>query len=172
LDVHAGGDAAVNLQITAPLDEAPIAAGEDAIARVLGDARLRDGGELLDALDARRVELGLANATVENLAGLPVGYLTKVAGPARSKSPTLATLDRVMTVLGLSIVLVRDPEKIDRVQSNWRRRDEAHVRQRLSRTTLKRALPIIVDDLLRRAARRKWSGCDARTFLRAQVRDA
>jgi hypothetical protein len=162
----------MNLQLTAQLDEAPATPVADDVARVLSDARLGDGAELLDALVARRIELGLSNAMVEEAAGLCDGHLTKVLGPSKERSPTLRTLDRVMTVLGLSFVLVVDPSKIERVQSRWRRRDETHVRARqLSQTTIDRARPHVLAELARRAARPRWAGVDAKTFVRAMVQE-
>jgi hypothetical protein len=158
----------MNLQITAPLDEAPIATTDDAVARVLGAAKLSDGAALLDALEARRVELHLSNATVEELAALPLGYVSKLVGPARLKSPTLTTVDRLMAALGLSWVLVIDPDKVARMRPAWRPRDQAHVRDRaLSAKALERARPVVLAELARKAARPRWAGVDAKTFLKA-----
>jgi hypothetical protein len=159
----------MNLHAPLPLDEAP-AAPVDPVARLLADARISDGAALLDALDARRIELGLANTTVEQLAGLCEGHLTKIAGPSRERSPSLRTLDRVMAVLGLSFVLVRDPEKekTARMLPAWRPRDTSHVRARaLSATTIARARPHVIADLTRRAARPRWKDATARDFLQA-----
>jgi hypothetical protein len=152
------------------VEEQPASAAGDQIARILTDARLSDGAALLDALEARRVELGLSNRTCELAAGLCDGHLTKVCGPAREKSPTLVTLDKLLSALGLSIVLVNDPEKIEAVRIRWKPRAEAKVRVRaLSSTTVARAKPIIVAELLRRASRPRWAGVDAQTFLKAMA---
>jgi hypothetical protein len=161
----------VNLHALPALDEAPVA-GDDVVSRVLADARLVDEPALLDALEARRVELGLSNKTCELVAGLCDGHLTKVCGPSRERSPTLATLDRLMTVLGLSWVLVVDPSKVDRVQAQWRPRDASHVRQRaLSPITIARARPHVLAELSRTASRSRWAGVDARTFIKALARE-
>jgi hypothetical protein len=61
---------------------------------------------VLDALEARRVELGLSNRTCELAAGLCDGHVTKVLGPSKERSPMLATLDRLMSVLGLGAVIL------------------------------------------------------------------
>jgi hypothetical protein len=146
--------------------------GQDEVARILAAARIADGPSLLDALEARRNELGLSNATVEELGGLTSGHLTKIAGPARSRSPTLATLDRLMVVLGLSFVLVRDPEKVERVQSRWRPRAASKVRHRaLSATTIARAKPHVLAELARKASRPKWKETPAPMFLRALMQE-
>ena len=94
----------MNLQITPPLDEisaAPSAADE--VARILSDARITDGAALLDCLEARRNELGLSSRTCELAVGLTDGHWTKVCGPARERSPTLRTLDRMLEALGLLV---------------------------------------------------------------------
>jgi hypothetical protein len=161
----------MNLHATVPLDQAPAVAGDE-VARVLNAAKISDGPQLLDALEARRNELGLSNRTCELAAGLTEGHWTKCCGPAREKSPTLATLDRIMEVLGLSFVLVRDPTKIDRVQPQWRRRHEEKVRVRaLSPIVLRRARPILMRELARRASRPRWASVPAREFMRAMAGD-
>jgi transcriptional regulator with XRE-family HTH domain len=102
----------MNLHTTIPLDDAPpIPAADDAVARLLSDARLTDENALLDALDARRVELGLSHESLNELSGLAVGYAAKLLAPGRPKSPSLVTLDRIMAALGLSWVLVIDPKR-------------------------------------------------------------
>jgi hypothetical protein len=165
----------VNLQLhPLPADEAPAVATDDPVARVLADARLSDGAALLDALEARRVELGLSNAAPEAAAIPPlcIGHATKTLGPSRQKSPTLATLDRLMAVLGLSFVLVRDPEKIDRVRSRWVPRHMEKVRQRaLSLTTIARAKPHVLAALLRRARHPRWKDVPAPAFLQAMAQE-
>jgi hypothetical protein len=156
-----------------PIEEmtaAPSAADE--VARILSDARITDGPQLLDALEARRNELHLSNATVEKLADLCEGHCTKILGPSREKSPSLRTLDAILSVFALSIVLVNDPGKAERVSPSWTRRDERKVRQRaLSQVVLRRARPTILAELSRKAARPRWAGIDARTFMRAMTGD-
>jgi hypothetical protein len=149
---------------------APLARDEAPAVRLLPDA-----ASLLDALEARRVELGLSNATLEQLVGPPpmaFGHVTKILGPAREKSPTLRSLDRIMEALGLSFVLVRDAEKIERVQDRWRHRAEARVRHRaLSPTTIARARPHIMARLAKRAAHPRWADVPARDFVRAMTQE-
>jgi hypothetical protein len=157
----------MNLHATLPLDEAPIAAGDGAIPRVLPDETA-----VLDAIDSRRVELHLANSTVEQLAGLCVGHLTKICGPSRERSPTLGTITRPLDALGLSITLVTDPSKTARMQPSWRPRNAAQVRQLLGEVTLQRARPAIVAQLARRASRPRWANVPAKDFMRAMAREA
>ena len=159
----------MNLQIAhVPIEETPAVAAGDEVARILADAKLSDGAALLDALEARRVELGLSNRTCELAAGLCDGHLTKVCGPSRERSPTLVTLDKLMAVFGLSFVLVRDPEKIEAARDRWKPRAASKVRERhLSPTTIERARLYVLADLARKAARPKWKDVPAPMFLRA-----
>jgi hypothetical protein len=152
-----------------PLDESPtVTAAESALARMLGRAKLADEAALLDALVARQAQLSLSNEALESLAGLCSGHAQKVFGPSRSRSPTLATVDKVMSVLGLSLVLLVDPSK-PRGQASPR--NASKVRQRLSPTTVARAKPIVLDELLRRAARRPYSNMTPKEFIRSQARE-
>jgi transcriptional regulator with XRE-family HTH domain len=159
----------MNLHATIPLDEVSATpAADDPVARMLADARLADENALLDALEARRVELGLSHASLNQLSGLPVGYAAKLLSPGRSKSPSLVTLDRIMATLGLSWVLVIDPEKVSRISPSWRPRDEGKVRlRRLSPKVLERARPHVIAELARRAARPRWANIPAREFMRS-----
>jgi hypothetical protein len=76
-----------------------------------------------------------------------------------------------MTALSLSWVLVVDPAKM-RGQP-LPRRVEAQVRVRaISQSAIAAARPHVLDELLRRAARRKWAGVDAKAFMRAMAQEA
>jgi hypothetical protein len=154
----------MNLHATLPLDEAPaIAAGDAAIA-------LATEGELLDAVEARRTQIGLALADLDRLSGLALGHSSKCLSPARLKCPTTRTLYALLDALALSIVLAVDPAKAARVSPSWRRRDETHVRDRaLSPRALERARPVVLAELARKASRQRWKGASARDFVRAMM---
>jgi hypothetical protein len=160
----------MNLQLTSlPIEEAP-AAADDALARLLADARLADEAALLDAVEARRVQIGLSLAALDQLAGLAVGHSSKCLSPARLKRPTTGTLYALLDVLALSVVLVVDGAKASRIAPSWRARDEAHVRQRaLSPTTIERARPHVLAELAQKAARPRWANVPAKDFLRAMA---
>jgi hypothetical protein len=160
----------MNLHTTLPLDEAPITAGDDAIARVLADARLGTEAELLDAIESRRAQVGISNATLDQLCGFAIGYASKCLSPARSKRPTTPTLYALLDALGLSLCLLVDADKVARMSQSWRARDASHVRTRpLSPTTIARARPIVLAELARKAARPRWAEAPAREFLQAMV---
>jgi hypothetical protein len=155
------------------IDETPADAVGVEVARVLDAAKISTEGELLDALMARRNELNLSNEVVEKLANMCGGHLTKVLGPSKEKSPTLATVHRILMVLGLSIVLVIDPQKVAAVRDGWRPRAAWKARQRqLSPTTIARAQPIVMAELARKASRPKWKDTPAPMFLRALMNEA
>jgi hypothetical protein len=158
----------VNLQIAPmPLEEAP---ADDAIARVLADAKIGTEGELLDALEHRRTLINLSLASLDHLSGLTTGHSSKCLSPARTKSPTTGTLFALLDSLALSVVLVVDGAKLERVGSQWMPRHEEWVRRRaLSPTALQRARPVILAELARKAARARWAGVDARTFVKAMA---
>jgi transcriptional regulator with XRE-family HTH domain len=163
----------VNLHATLPLDEPPtIPAADDPVAQLLADAKLSSEAEVLDALEARRVQINLSNAELERLAGLTVGHATKCLGPARSRSPTLATVDRLLAATGMSWLFLIDPAKVARVQPLWKPRAASKVRVReLSAITLQRAKPAILAELLRKASRPKWRDMPAPMFLRALMQE-
>jgi hypothetical protein len=143
-------------------DETPAAVAADELTR----ARIRSAGELLDALVARKAELGMSDKTLERLAGLTAGHVAKTLSPGRVRIPKLGTIGKVLDSLQLSVILVRDPSK---ATESWTPREEAKVRTQLGSATIKRARPIILDELLRRAVGKKWRTTLAKDFLRAQL---
>jgi hypothetical protein len=163
----------MNLQFTAPIEEMPAApTAGDEVARVLDAAKIATEAELLDAIESRRVQIGLSVATLDQLSGLAVGHASKALSPARTKPPTVRTLFRLLDALAFSIVLVVDGAKAARMGSQWKPRDERYVRQRpLSPIVLRRARPTILAELSRKAARPRWAGIDALTFMRAMAGD-
>ncbi|WP_316196856.1 hypothetical protein [Bradyrhizobium sp. SZCCHNS3053] len=78
--------------------------------------------ELRAALRARRDELNVSNATLEELVGCADRYLTKVtaARPVKALSPQM--LQDLLAALGLgvaAVVLVEDPEQAKRMRQRW-----------------------------------------------------
>jgi hypothetical protein len=150
----------------APLAETPAAAAADSVAQMLASARIRSAGELLDALVARKAELGMSDKTLERLAGLTAGHVAKTLSPGRVRIPKLGTIGKVLDSLQLSVILVRDSSK---ATEPWEPRNEAKVRTQLGSATIARARPIILDELLRRAVRKRWRDMPTREFLKAQM---
>jgi hypothetical protein len=147
----------MNVQVSPPIEASLVPLGD--FEQLLSAAKLSDAAALLDALEARRCELGLSLEALEHLAGLTAGHATKVIGPARQKSPNLQTVDKLMAALGISVVLVIDPSKVGRIESQWERRNSSFVRARkLGKTTLERARPQILSELARAAGKARWRG--------------
>jgi hypothetical protein len=88
---------------------------------------LRTADEILDAVKARKEALGLSDALVDEIAGYSAGRWNKSFGPSCEKPPSVSTLMIFADVLGLSIMLVEDPQKVRRMSSRWQRRAEGYV---------------------------------------------
>jgi hypothetical protein len=161
----------VNLQLAPlPIEEPPAAA--DDVARMLADAMIADEASLIDAIQARRVEVGISLAELDRLSGLAFGHASKCLSPARAKSPTMKTLQALLDSLALSIVLVIDNAKAARVSPSWQPRDASKVRQRpLSPAVIARAKPHVIAALARQATRPRWANVPARDFMRAMARE-
>ena len=84
-------------------------------------AEIRSYLGLIDALRARRLELDLSFALLDELAGLAPGYGAKVLAPAesRSKHPKLLgsmSLALILQTLGCRLELVEDPAAMERIK--------------------------------------------------------
>jgi hypothetical protein len=80
--------------------------------------------EMIDALRARKAELGLSDAVVDDLTGLPTGYTGKVLGPARVKKMGALSLWLMLEVLAFDMRLDSSVEKAARMQERWEKRSE------------------------------------------------
>jgi transcriptional regulator with XRE-family HTH domain len=162
----------MNLQVSIPpIEEAPVPPADE-VARALSAAKLSDEGALLDAIDARRIQLCLSNATLEQISGLAVGHIAKVCGPSRLKSPSAKTLYAVLDAVGLSLVLVIDGAKAARISPSWRQRDASHVRARPpSPVAVAKSRPIVLAELARKASRGRYRTMPAPMFLKALMQE-
>jgi hypothetical protein len=82
---------------------------------------IRTYRQLVDALRARRLELDLSFALLDELAGLATGYSTKVLSPAesRSKHPKLLgtmSLAVILGALGCQLELVEDEQAMEQIK--------------------------------------------------------
>jgi hypothetical protein len=79
-------------------------------------------------------------------------------GPARTKNPSLPTLDVLLQLLGLSLVVVDSPERRERMKSLWLRRDEGKVHSNtVGRLTIRRARPFVLRELASAAGKARWA---------------
>jgi len=101
----------------------------------------------------RKAELGLSDACLDHLTGLTAGHTSKVLGPARVKGLSRFTIDTLSDTLGVSFLVVIDPEKVRRMSKRWERRSGAHVnirRLRVSKAVLSQAQIEVLTALGRR----------------------
>ena len=175
---EAGGVGGMNVHAPIPmLDVAPAvppaADAVDALARMLDAAKLSSEQALLDAVRSRRVQLGLSLKNLDLAAGLAAGHASKCTSPARIKSPSTKTLFALLDALALSVVLVHDPSKAERISPTWRRRDESHVRQNPpSPLAVAKSRPAVIAELARKANHARWRTTSASEFMQAMMENA
>jgi hypothetical protein len=81
--------------------------------------------ELIEAVCARRDELELSHETIDDLAGLPDRYFSKLVGPSPDRGFGEMSLRSVLGALALGVavvVLVEDPEQAKRMRPRWGQR--------------------------------------------------
>jgi hypothetical protein len=83
---------------------------------------IRSMPELLEALRARRDELNISHETIDNIAGMPSGYTSKLFAPEPIRGFGYASFGSVLGALGLAVVVVADPEQAKKVEKRWVRR--------------------------------------------------
>jgi hypothetical protein len=84
------------------------------------------------ALRVRKEQLGLSNATLAELSGISEGLANKVLTIPANKPLGVDCLFRILQALCCQIVLIEDNEQFERIQHRLVRRDERHVRSRLT----------------------------------------
>jgi hypothetical protein len=106
--------------------------------------------ELVDLLDDTRVARGLSFEHLEELGGLASNHAQKALGPARAKPLTPMLIDTLLSVLGIRLAIVDDPEAIASMEGRWEQRNESNVRrnQRVSQRILNRARPVILQEVV------------------------
>lgn len=119
--------------------------------RQIGLARTHD--ELVDLLAARKEDLGLSNAFIDTYWSYAAGMTDKYLGPTRVKTLGRQSLDDFLMILGLSIVLIEDPDKLRRMESQYEKRKPGYAHSpRVSKLAVTKALPIIMRELSVKAA--------------------
>ena len=86
---------------------------------------IRSKPELLAAIRARRDELDISHANIEELVGLPDRYLSKLISARPIKGLSAATLRNILDGLALGIVAVvidENPEQAKRMRPRWVKR--------------------------------------------------
>jgi hypothetical protein len=82
--------------------------------------------ELRDVLRARKDALGVSFETVDDVAGLTLGYSAKLFG-SRHRNFGPRSLDAVLPTLGVCLIVVEDPEQLARLQSRLVKSEWRHL---------------------------------------------
>jgi hypothetical protein len=101
--------------------------------------------ELVEVLRARKAELGLSNAFIEQALHMTDGGCDKILGPSRTKGMSVYVMFDLVELLGGRLVFQVDPATEARMRNRWERRAEgqAHGRGRISRALMERAKPLL-----------------------------
>src|SRR5262245_36425277 len=81
--------------------------------RILGEAR--DYRELIEVLRARVTELDTTMESVDDLAGLPTRYCSKLLAPAAIKGLGKVSMGAILGALCTKLLLVEDSEALARI---------------------------------------------------------
>jgi hypothetical protein len=101
--------------------------------------------------------LSLSNAALDHLLKLAAGHGDKVWSGTRGLSQDM--IDKMLSGLGLKLLVAIDPEGVARVRHRWERRDERAVRApaRIGKELVARARPAVLRQLASKAATTRWS---------------
>lgn len=85
-------------------------------------APIRDMAGLVEAARLAKIERKISDQTLEAIAGLANGSVSKYLGPVPSKNLGPLSTFLVLGALGKALVLVDDAEQIERVKGRWQKR--------------------------------------------------
>ncbi|WP_213737069.1 hypothetical protein [Bradyrhizobium sp. dw_411] len=80
---------------------------------------------LLDAIRARRDELNISNETIDEIAGLPARYTSKLLSPIPVRGISHMSLTAILGALGIGLVVVEDTGQREKVAGRWQPRKRA-----------------------------------------------
>jgi hypothetical protein len=83
---------------------------------------VRDWDGFMDALRARVVELEVAGETVDEVAGLPLRYTSKLLAPVPIKALGPISMGPMLGALGLVVIVAEDTEGIQKLRPRLTRR--------------------------------------------------
>jgi hypothetical protein len=87
-----------------------------------------DQASLIDALRQVREMRNISFATLDEIAGLPAGYSSKVLSPHGERRPTLQSLGWLLGGLGVKCLVVDDPAGLKQINGRMVARDHKVVR--------------------------------------------
>ena len=138
-------------------------------------AQFTDYETLLKALRARVDELQINGERVDEFAGLPRGYLSKLIGVRPVRRIGMTSLGPLFDALGIYCIVVEDPVATQRLKNRIRPRNNAYMRasythlaitnrqwsriQKLGRAARwKRLSRVERKDIMRAIALKRWRG--------------
>ena len=77
---------------------------------------------VLDVVRARRDELNISHETIDEIAGFPAGYTSKLLAPTPIRGISHMSLGAVLGALAIGLVVVEDPGQRAKVEGRWRPR--------------------------------------------------
>jgi hypothetical protein len=140
--------------------------------------------ELHAAVRARAEQLEVSRATVDQVAGLPDGYASKLLSVVPMKNMGKISLGPMLRTLGLKLVVTEDPEALAAMSHRLPKRRQCYARANTAEVRLLREMmrangrkggkasqsartPEQRQDLARNAARARWDR--RRAHVRAPV---
>jgi hypothetical protein len=140
----------------------------------IGEATCHD--QLVDLLRARKEQLGLSNAFVDDLIMLAGGHTDKLLGPARKRGLSPFTMDAMLTALALKLIVVQDDEQTARMAPRWAARDGRQLRSPVRTAVVapalvRRAKFAVMREAGRAGGKARWRGIssEARSALMTRV---
>lgn len=113
-------------------------------------AIIRSQDDLVEAMRARKDELGLSNQFCDEVGGLSSGHTDKVIGPSRTKPMSRMMMDLMLEMLAMELHAYPNLEAAQRMESRWQGRETRNVRPdgvKVSKKLLARAKPLVLKDL-------------------------
>jgi hypothetical protein len=106
---------------------------------------LRSRDELIELLRARKADLGLSNAFIEEQMQMAAGGADKVLGPSGTKGMSVHVVFDLVDLMGGRLVFQVDADTEARMRDRWERRAESQVRApvRISKAIMERAKPLL-----------------------------
>jgi hypothetical protein len=122
---------------------------------------ITDYNSWVEALRARKAELGLSDSELDHRAFLAAGHTSKVLGPSRVRGIGASVFDSYMAALAFDLVMVPNPGKLANVASSaLAKRNECHVRK--NHRVGKMAISRVMKELSRKSVAMLSHGAHAR----------